>query len=57
MTLFVEILPKAQQREDLVISVNVPTSLDAVSVSKTLTMSRSSFISSLSLYVLTILMK
>ena len=57
LTLFVEILPKAQQREDLVISVNVPTSLDAVSVSKTLTMSRSSFICSLSLYVLTILMK
>ena len=57
LTLFVEILPKAQQREDLVISVNVPTSLDAVSVSKTLTMSRSSFICSLSRYVLTILMK
>lgn len=52
LTIFVEILPKAQQREDLVISVNVPTSLDAVSVSKTLTMSRSSFICSLSLYVL-----
>ena len=57
LTLFVEILPKAQQREDLVISVNVPTSLDAVSVSKTLTTSRSSFICSLSPYVLTILMK
>ncbi|PFX24103.1 protein PTHB1-like [Stylophora pistillata] len=32
-TISSEILPKAQQREDLVISVNVPTSLDQVSQS------------------------
>ena len=28
-----ELLPRAQQKEDLVISVQVPTSLDSVSVS------------------------
>ena len=30
---FAEILPRAQRKEDLVISVHIPTSLDSVSVS------------------------
>ena len=32
-TFLVEILPRAQQKEDILLSVHVPTSLDAVSVS------------------------
>ena len=33
-TLLLEILPRAQQKEDILLSVHVPTSLDAVSVSQ-----------------------
>ena len=33
-TFLVEILPRAQQKEDILLSVHVPTSLDAVSVSQ-----------------------
>ena len=33
-TLLLEILPRAQQKEDIFLSVHVPTSLDAVSVSQ-----------------------
>ena len=32
-TFLLEILPRAQQKEDILLSVHVPTSLDAVSVS------------------------
>ena len=33
-TLLLEILPRAQQKEDILLTVHVPTSLDAVSVSQ-----------------------
>ena len=33
-TLLLEILPRAEQKEDILLSVHVPTSLDAVSVSQ-----------------------